>query len=918
MATFGEDLVDGILKVQAPVGRPDPVVRPGEAVQQQRVAPRPMAQPQAQPQTEPAASSGDDPTRTWVGLMQKHGIPQGAWGEHVDHYYKLKSNPEAPLENVPPTMAQDLRAYRQQFPNLGARAPEAAEPASQAGQPRPPAPNQGQPDGAGRFAAPVEPRQQAPTGRSIVDEMLGQPAAPAQARAATSPPANDASKEGWAEWVGKNISGRQDPRFKDLPSANEVLATRPDQASGKRVWSHVIGADDEGMAKTYAKSFGADFVRTERDAHGNPIVVYRDGGKEQRAYVNKPGLDYEDVSRGLIGAIPYVLSGGMAGAALKGAPVLGRMAGQALTMGGTSAATDVAGAATGVAPLDIAHSAKKAGITALFGAGGEAAGAALGALATRRAAKNLVDASGKPSPAFEAAMRDAGIDPATVQLSKKAMEDFAQKFARTGDAKGSFVELGSEEFNIPRTLGELTGNKNQLLREQQYRGGTYGETARTRVEALDTTQGKAIGNALRGEIEPGRPGMAGQIAPERAGQQLRKGEMGANIRANTEAAYDAAKTAESEAWSKVKRVEAKPEALAEIDPHFQAALTKSGHIIDEAVTPQAAKMAQALDTFKAGKAPTKAAGVLPDTAVGDINTMRKRLLGMYQAAAPGEDARAARMLYDTFNDWIPIAAEKAGDYATATAMRTARGISRDVHATFDGQQGTPGARIMANVLKKTDNAEGIVNDLFSVPGKTEIKNGATTALASLKKAYDAHLPADAAKAAWDDIRLAYFDRMIGMKTGEHMTPGRLVTSLKTARENQASLYDSLFDAGERQSLRRLEVAMTGIEKKNPNTSWSAIGAGALMRDVGKAIYGMLGGNSAIGKLVGGGIYNRVDKAWGGFRANQATGNGTGASIPSMPAPSYGGSSGGLSNSYAINALTRRPLEVTVGRRNDDR
>ena len=31
--------------------------------------------------------------------------------------------------------------------------------------------------------------------------------------------------------------------------------------------------------------------------------------------------------------------------------------------------------------------------------------------------------------------------------------------------------------------------------------------------------------------------------------------------------------------------------------------------------------------------------------------------------------------------------------------------------------------------------------------------------------------------------------------------------------------------------------MEGIEKKNPNSSWSAIGAGAMMRDIGKALDG---------------------------------------------------------------------------------
>ena len=125
--------------VQAPVGRPPPVVRPGEeprAQPRQRAPitrqPSPIveAQPEPQSQPEPATPKSGDATRSWTKLMQTHDIPQGAWTEYADRYFKLKTDPASPLDDLPPAVAKDLRAYVQRFPNLGGRAPTADAPPS--------------------------------------------------------------------------------------------------------------------------------------------------------------------------------------------------------------------------------------------------------------------------------------------------------------------------------------------------------------------------------------------------------------------------------------------------------------------------------------------------------------------------------------------------------------------------------------------------------------------------------------------------------------------------------------------------------------------------------------------------------------------------------------------------------------------
>ena len=60
--------------------------------------------------------------------------------------------------------------------------------------------------------------------------------------------------------------------------------------------------------------------RRFKDANGYEIIEHRGpDGKPAMAYVNKPGLDFNDVSRGVVGAVPYVASGGALGSMGKGA-----------------------------------------------------------------------------------------------------------------------------------------------------------------------------------------------------------------------------------------------------------------------------------------------------------------------------------------------------------------------------------------------------------------------------------------------------------------------------------------------------------------------------------------------------------------------------------------------------------------------
>jgi hypothetical protein len=713
------------------------------------------------------------------------------------------------------------------------------------------------------------------------------------------PPANPNTEPDAPTWIGRRIQdvrGKQDPRYKGIPNIASVLQKEGGHSLGGELFSWTVGASDDDMVKTYQAMLGPRFVGTEKDANGYPLIVYRgEDGSRQRAYVNNPGIDLQDAARTAYGALPFVATGLGVGAALKGAPVVGRMAGQALGQSATSVAQDATAVASGVSDLDVGRSAIKAGVAGAGGAAAELAGAGIDAIVRRfiTEPRYFNAMTGQLTPAGQKAAQAAGVDPA--EVTNELAQGFARAMAKTGDPDQALRSAASNAGGIRRSMGEMTGNREQLLREQQMRGGNYGQSAREQMERFDVLQTQDIRKQVSGARERWEaPTIPQQLAPGRqesfAGG-MTKADTGGNIRANTTAAYDAAKEAEGAAWQAVPRIKATPDALPELDAAIAQSFASRGEIfVDDVVTPMAANMAKALDEFKAGGTPKKVAEILPTSPVGDVTTMRKRLLRMRSAAQTPEDKRAAGALYEAFIEWEVTAAEKAGNLQAAALARTARDATRQLHETFDGQPGTAGANILKGVLKGADSPEGVVNTLFTGPS-SQIKGGSMDALRNLKKAYDTYLPPEAAKQAWDDVRLAYWLKLTTDRGAEVTTPGTLASAIKTVFGDHKSVANVLFQPSELASMRRLYRALDQVKRKNPNASWSSVGVGAIAKDAMNAVLAMLGGNSVLARTILGTVLKPIQNARGAAQAAQATGGLQGAQLRAIPGPSIGGLGG---------------------------
>jgi hypothetical protein len=212
--------------------------------------------------------------------------------------------------------------------------------------------------------------QTAPAMPSFSDQLLG--GGPTTTATQQIDPFAEPDAPSWLGRRWQDIRGKQDPRYKDLPvysGADDLVGL----ANAK-----LLGPDDEGLANIIKHNLGDRFVGLKKDANGYPILTYRgEDGKEQSAYVNRSGLDWEDVDRGISGAIPYVASATGVGRLFKGAGAAWQVGTQALTAGATSAATDAGAAAMG---SEKGIDAGKAAFATLAGGAGQALAGPIDAL----------------------------------------------------------------------------------------------------------------------------------------------------------------------------------------------------------------------------------------------------------------------------------------------------------------------------------------------------------------------------------------------------------------------------------------------------------------------------------------------------------------------------------------------------------
>lgn len=637
--------------------------------------------------------------------------------------------------------------------------------------------------------------------------------------------------EGWGEWIKNSVMGRQDPRE---AGTSTVFEQHRDVLSNPTALAANFGASDAQMGDTIQGALGDRFVRREKDANGYEVFVTRGkDGQEQRGYLNAPGLDMQDVTRGVRGALPYVATGVGIGAATKAAGLGVQALAQGLGAGATSVAGDVGQMAATGSKQGI--EAGKAATMTGFGAAGPVVGAVGGALWRRFVTiPGLVDRStGQLTAKGIEAARRAGVDPAdiTPDFSKR----FADSYARTGNEAASAVEANVNRFGIPVTRGQVTKDPYLLTQEEGMRRRLYGEQAQNTMRGFDQTQQDAIARAALGDDPAHFVGIGGRIGGSRKPASVpadrEAGTLGEGVQSGLTTAKRAAKSEEAKAWDGVRELAATKQALAFLPDRV---MTKLGN--ETGFTKAGAEAADMITKFAAGEAPETAVGAIKLKPIQSVDQMRRKLGDIVGSAETPSDKRQAAMIYDAFNDWIGEAAQKnllAGDPAAALKIVKARGFTKEVRELFsprnaDGLRSAAGSRLKK--IENADSGEGVVQALFGAQGSRGVSDGAVEALQNLKTVLDRFAPPDVAKQAWNDVRLAYWTRLVTGKNGELVGPTAMANNIKSAMRGQSSVFKTLYRDYEQRQIAQFVRALEMASYKPPNASGSGYTAASFAKE----------------------------------------------------------------------------------------
>lgn len=667
------------------------------------------------------------------------------------------------------------------------------------------------------------------------ERILGGGAAPVSAPAAPKPEA----EEGWGEWVVNSVRGRQDPAYAGVGSIYDQFT---DELRSPTASAAMAGASDPQMADIVKSTLGDKVSRVEKDSMGRDVFVTRGAdGNEQKGYLNEPGLDSTDAWRALYGATPYIASAGVIGKVTKGMNWLAQAVIQGLGAGATSVAGDVAqipmGSEQFIEP-------EKAAVNTGFGFAGPPLAAAGSAIWRRFVTiPGMVDSTGKLTARGVEAAQKAGLD--TSDFTPDMAKEFATSYAKSGDAGLAASRSYAQPAGIPVTQGQQSKRPFLLNQEEKLRRGIYGEKAEREMLGFDALQRQRIEEATLGG--GAKPGVGQTINPQSAGRaDLR--QIGDNVQDTLQGARETAKKTESDLWETggVKQLAATDEALGTLRGRIGDALKE-----ETAFTKTGESMAKTIGEFAEKKLPVSEAGGIQLKQVQTVDQMRRRLLDTMKSAEPGSDQRQAGMIYDAFNDWIGESAEKsllAGDPMAAAQLVKARAFTRDVRELFSpteaGGRTSAGARRMSKAVQSADSGEGVIQALLGAQGSRSASEGTVTALRQTKAILD-KFGGEGGKQAWDDIRLAYWSRLVQGKNGELLGPQALTNNLKTAFTNQRSVMQSLYGPEEMAQMRRLMRAVELAAYKPPNASGSGYTVTEAMQEMFGKLLNIIPGNQLV-------------------------------------------------------------------------
>jgi hypothetical protein len=664
--------------------------------------------------------------------------------------------------------------------------------------------------------------------------------------------------------MDNNITGRKDPRYANAPAISRVLENEiyDDNSDAARAayrqitLGQSLTPDDKAHADIVRSALGKRFIGAEKDAYGADVVRYLDkDGQEATAYVNKPGLDMEDVNNFGLQSLPYLLGGRIMQGLTRNMSLPMKMMGQSGMASTTSVLGDVAAMGAG---SEQGPDFGRATAVGLIGGAAEGLSPLAGMLGRRFITEPSLynKSAGKLTPKGEEVAKKAGFDPA--DITGDMAQEFVKKYAEIRNPMVAGQTVRGKEFDIPVTRGQMEKDPGRLLNEKAMRYGAFGDAAKATMQGFDDRQAAAISEAALGG---GQRSIANVINPTRPAAGVRPGDIGEGIRSGVRSASDAAKTDAKAAWKKVEDLgdlTATSQALEKLPQAIASELDGLSIVPTKETAPKATAMLDALRNYKTGGPPGQADEWLGNRTTPTVMQMQRTLGALIKGTDAADfDGTVARNIYRGFDKWIEKSADEAllkGDALTAAAFRTARDRTKELKNIFSARdmsgRSTPGGQLIEKIAKDDFLApEAIVRGLFGTDAGSVPKAATIEALRRIKSGVDKYLPKDQAAPIWNDIRLAHWMNLVKTPAGNLHSPTMLVKRLDEAFNAQGSVMRELYKPDEIALIRRFSAALKDVSYKDPNPSGSAVSQLFFGGQWGQAALAMLGAyNGPLAKI----------------------------------------------------------------------
>ena len=601
---------------------------------------------------------------------------------------------------------------------------------------------------------------------------------------------------------------------------------------------------DKALTGIVRKALGDRFIRLEDD-NGYPVVIYRGkDGSEKAAYVNKPGLDYQDIELGVEQTVPYLVGGGALGSAIV-RPTTGAIGGAfgwGLAEGTTSLSMDAIAKAAG-SDESLMTMLKRSGLAAAGGAAGDVAQRMLtGFTAWLKANKYVED--GNLSTLGAQRLKELGLDPYEVQgaidkglinpreiaadmtrpvkTTEGVMDDAGRIIRNETDYHPFQRKYEAKTAGIDLTTGEATKNKRILLEEEAYSAGEFGSDAETAMRRVLGPRGSAEVQAHRME-----EGARKTLYPDIGIERTTPVEAGNIIQDSVQSGYKRRMDWLDKKMAAVPDV--KPEKL--MQGEITGYIDKIAGVGTDKRSPLKLAIAQAqsgnpnlrmknsaaairllqkyeqnllkdvVPTQLTGKAAKKA---MKEAEPQSIITTRNALMNLRDNAYKNnkQDYAATAKIIEAFDDWVADNADRFGageleDYIMNMDFR------HKVKSKFFGDKKNPGGEWIRKMVDSGDlNPSRIVTDLTG-SSKDSISRVKALQRALGKNSREMKL-----------VKGIVLSKAFYSKSGKPHDIGRIAEEIEKLRANDG-VFNHLFTKSDRKKLNTFLMKAKSLDRLPP-------------------------------------------------------------------------------------------------------